>query len=211
MNFPARGHQPPRLFFLRPYSAKTLLSPPGSKTSKGFQRGIFGIRKITRIGPAVRAKIFLANEIRRRKHSAKSWKEKKTVERRKDKMKRIVVFLNLIGLLAAFGAGKVFCQNRLEIPVEVVEVRDLGLSDRDETKSLIEVRWRAGQIQKDRIRAFKLVLTVTYADGTRFVTQHKFQNDVFSTRVEVPSVKAFGRRPAAFITKIEAAVIAAVL
>jgi hypothetical protein len=98
----------------------------------------------------------------------------------------------------------------LVIPVEVVRIKDLGLSDRDESKSLIEVVWRAGLVQKDKISAFNLVLSVTYADGTRIVEKRKFEKEVFSARLEVPSVKSLGGRNSAFIKKIEARVSASI-
>lgn len=126
-------------------------------------------------------------------------------------MRRVFVFLNLIGLLITINENRAFAKSNFEIPVEVVEVKDLGLSDRDESKSLIEVRWQIGEIQKDKISAFKLSLSIIYADGTRIVEKHKFNKDVFSVRLEVPSVKRFGGRPTAFIKKIEAGVTAATI
>ncbi len=126
-------------------------------------------------------------------------------------MRRVFVFLNLIGLLITINENRAFAKSSFEIPVEVIEVKDLGLSDRDESKSLIEVRWQINEIQKDKISAFKLSLSVIYADGTRIVEKHKFTKDVFSARLEVPSVKRFGGRPTAFIKRIEAEVTAATI
>lgn len=123
-------------------------------------------------------------------------------------MRKIFIFLNLIGLLIAAGESRGFSKSDFEIPVEVIEVKDLGLSDRDESKSLIEVRWQTVEIQKDKISAFRVSLSVTYADGTRIVENRRFEKDVFSARLEVPSVKQFGGRPTAFIKKIEAEVTA---
>lgn len=125
-------------------------------------------------------------------------------------MRRIFIFLSLIGLLfgiaqtaAAAGAG-------LEIPVSVVEVKDLGLSDRDESKSVIEVRWSANPIQKEKILSYNLTLSITYADGTTVSTRHKIEPGARSARIEVPSVKPFGGRATAFITKIDARVFAVI-
>lgn len=125
-------------------------------------------------------------------------------------MRRTFIFLNLIGLLITINQISADANTDFQVPVEVVEVRDLGLSDRDESKSLIEVRWRVGQIQKEKIAAFNLVLFVSYADGTTVTEKRKFEKTVLSAQIEVPSVKSFGGRSPAFIKKTEARVSAAI-
>ena len=126
-------------------------------------------------------------------------------------MRKTFIFLNLIGLFLSVNQFTPQAKAALDIPVEVVEVKDLGLSDRDESKSLIEVVWRVGnQVQKEKIAAFNLVLFVTYADGTTITERRKFEKTVFGARIEVPSVKTFGGRPTAFIKKTEARVSAAI-
>ena len=125
-------------------------------------------------------------------------------------MRRAFIFLNLIGLLITINQISAYANTDFQVPVEVVEVRDLGLSDRDESKSLIEVRWRVGQIQKEKIAAFNLVLFVTYADGTTVTEKRKYEKTVLSAQIEVPSVKSLGGRSPAFIKKTEARVSAAI-
>lgn len=126
-------------------------------------------------------------------------------------MRKTFIFLNFIGLLLSVTQFVPQAKTALDIPVEVVEVKDLGLSDRDESKSLIEVSWCVGsQVQKEKITAFNLVLFVTYADGTTITERRKFEKTIFSARIEVPSVKTFGGRPTAFIKKTEARVTAAI-
>ncbi len=125
-------------------------------------------------------------------------------------MRKTFIFLNLIGLLLTINQISADAKADLEIPVEVVEVKDLGLSDRDESKSLIEVRWNAGAVQKEKVVSFNLTLYVTYADGTRIVEKRNFEKTIFSARIEVPSVKTFGGRSTAFIKKIEARISASV-
>ncbi len=125
-------------------------------------------------------------------------------------MRKTFIFLNLIGLLLTINQISADAKANFEVPVEVVEVKDLGLSDRDESKSLIEVSWRVDDAQKDKIAAFNLILSVTYADGTTITEKQKFEKTVFSARIEVPSVKTFGGRPTAFIKKTEARVSAAI-
>ncbi len=125
-------------------------------------------------------------------------------------MRKTFIFLNLIGLLLSVTQSSAAAKADFEIQVEVVEVKDLGLSDRDESKSLIEVRWRIDEAKKDKIAAFNLILSVTYADGTTVTEKRKFEKSVFSARVEVPSVKPFGGRSSAFIKRMEARVSAAI-
>jgi hypothetical protein len=128
-----------------------------------------------------------------------------------DAVRKIFLLLNLIGLLYSLNHANELAKTVPEIPVEVLEVKDLGLSDRDESKSVLEVSWRVGQqIQKEKIAAFNLVLSVTYADGTTIVERRKFERTVFSARIEVPSIKPFGNRSSAFIKKTEARVTATV-
>lgn len=125
-------------------------------------------------------------------------------------MRKTFVFLNLIGLLLTINQISATAKADFEVPVEVVEVKDLGLSDRNESKSLIEIKWCVNPAQKDKIAAFNLVLLVTYADGTTITEKRKFEKTIFSARVEVPSVKTFGGRSSAFIKKTEARVSAAI-
>ena len=126
-------------------------------------------------------------------------------------MRKTFIFLNLIGLLLIANPVSAVAKTDFEIPVEVLEVKDLGLSDRDESKSLIEVRWRVGNsIQREKIASFRLILSVTYADGTTVTERQKFDKTIFSARVEIPSVKPFGGRSSAFIKKMEARVSAAI-
>ena len=125
-------------------------------------------------------------------------------------MRKIFIFLNLIGLLLTINQTPANAKTVREVPVEVVEVRDLGLSDRDESKSVIEVRWRLNAIQKEKIISFDLTLSVTYADGTTVNEKRKVEGTARVLRVEVSSVKTFGGRPSAFIRKMEARVVAVI-
>lgn len=126
-------------------------------------------------------------------------------------MRKVFVLFSLIGLVITINQKSLFANGDFEFPVEVVEVRDLGLSDRDEAKSLIEIRWQSDRIKKDKISNFNVSLCITYADGTRLVEKHKFNSDVFSARIEIPSVKTFHGKPTAFIKKIDARVTAAII
>ena len=123
-------------------------------------------------------------------------------------MRKGLIFLNVIGLLLAISQTYANPQVFLEIPVETVEVKDMGLSDRDESKSVIEVRWTADSIQKEKIASFNLVLSVTYADGTTITQKRTAEKNARALRIEVPSVKTLLGRPPAFIKKLDARVTA---
>lgn len=125
-------------------------------------------------------------------------------------MRKSLIFLNLIGLLLTINqiSANPKTAGGGDVPVEVVEVKDLGLSDRDESKSVIEVRWSVDPVQKEKIISFNLVLSITYANGTTVSERRSMEKNARSARVEVPSVKTFGGRASAFIKKIEAKVTA---
>lgn len=125
-------------------------------------------------------------------------------------MRKIFIFLSLIGLLLSINQKSVAANEFFDIPVSIVEVKDLGLSDRDESKSVIEVRWNANPLQKEKIVSFNLTLSITYADGTTISAKRKIEKNALSARVEVPSVKTFGGRATAFIKKIDARVFAVI-
>ncbi len=123
-------------------------------------------------------------------------------------MRKLFVFLNLIGLLVTLSRVSIDAKDFSDISVEVLQIRDLGISDTDESNSVIEIIWKADEIQKDKIAAFKLLLAVTYADGTKLTQRKIIEKKANSIRVEVPSVKSFGGRSSAFIKKIDAKVSA---
>lgn len=127
-------------------------------------------------------------------------------------MRKIYIFLNFVGLLLTINQTRAEANTAaaLDVPVKVVEVRDLGISDRDESKSVIEVRWQVNQFQKEKIASFNLLVAVTYADGTTINERRKAQASEFSARIEVPSVRALGGRSSAFIKKLEARVTAVI-
>ena len=89
-------------------------------------------------------------------------------------------------------------------------VEDLGLSDRDESKSVIEIRWNANPIQQEIIVRFNVILSVTYADGTTINEKRKIEREELSARIEVPSVRTYSGGAPAFIKKMDARVTAVI-
>lgn len=125
-------------------------------------------------------------------------------------MRKLLIALNLIGLFLTVNQIPANANVLVDIPVEVTEVKDLGLSDRDELKSLIEVSWRIDEMQQEKIASFNLLLSVTYADGTLVTERRRVEKHLSSIKIEVPSVKTIGRRPPAFIKIMNAKVTAVI-
>ena len=123
-------------------------------------------------------------------------------------MREKIIFVSLLTLfLVAANQISAHAKNAPDIPVEVIEVKDLGVSTSDDSKSIIEVRWRV-KSTLDAATSFNLTLSVTYADGTTRDELKKTDGKTISAQFEVPSVKVSKGKPPAFIKKMNAVVIA---
>lgn len=123
-------------------------------------------------------------------------------------MRKIFIFLSLFGLLLTINQNLTAANTNFDVPMEVTEVKDLGLSDRDELKSVIEVRWRVNALNAESIASFNLTLSATYADGTIIVEKRRIERNALFARIEIPSVKTNSGKPAAFIKRLNAKVSA---
>ena len=123
-------------------------------------------------------------------------------------MRDKIIFVTLLTLfLVAGNQISVNAKNAPDIPVEVIEVTDLGVSTSDDSKSIIEVRWRVNSTV-NAATSFNLTLSVIYADGATRDELKKVDGKLVSARFEVPSVKVSKGKPPAFIKKMNAVVIA---
>ena len=123
-------------------------------------------------------------------------------------MREKIIFVSLITLfLVAANQISVNAKNLTDAPVEVVEVKDLGVSVSDDSKSIIEVRWRVNSTV-NAATSFNLTLSVIYADGATRDELKKVDGKTISAQFEVPSVKVSKGKPPAFIKKMNAVVIA---
>jgi hypothetical protein len=125
-------------------------------------------------------------------------------------MGKILACLNLIGLLLTINQTAANANNFLQLQVKVIEIKDLGLSDRDESKSVIEVRWQINPFEQEKISFFKITLFATYADGTTITANQNVEKNTLAARVEIPSVKNAKGRPSAFIKSLKAEVRAVI-
>ena len=125
-------------------------------------------------------------------------------------MRDKIIFISLLTLfLVAANQISVNAKNLTDIPVEVIEVKDLGVSASDDSKSIIEVRWRVNPTL-NAVTSFNLTLSITYADGTTRDEAKKSDGKTVSARFEVPSVKVSKGKPPAFIKKMNAVVTAVI-
>lgn len=125
-------------------------------------------------------------------------------------MRRFLICLNLIGLLLTINQTPANANNFFQLQVKVIEIKDLGLSDRDESKSVVEVRWQVNSVEQAKISSFKLTLSAIYADGTTITEKREVENTKLAERVEIPSVKTAKGRPSAFIKNLKAQVTAVI-
>lgn len=96
-------------------------------------------------------------------------------------------------------------------PVEVTEIKEIGLSDSDETKSVIEIKWKVNPSLQVNHSDFNVTVEITYADGAILIFDEKAEMDVLSTQIEVPSLHIYRGKKAAIIRQIKAFVTTEIL
>jgi len=123
------------------------------------------------------------------------------------KTRTLIIFCQIVCLLTAF-ALFAKAETLQDEPIEIVEVREIGISDSDETKSVIEIRWQINPAIAAKVRSFKIFLSVIYADGTKVnIVRHTDEESV-ALKIEVPSASFSNRNAPAFIKNIKALVFA---
>lgn len=115
---------------------------------------------------------------------------------------------SLIILMLMILAVSQISANAPDAPVEVIEIKEVGLSDKDETKSVIEVRWQINPAMATNVRSFKIFLSVIYADGTKVNIVRHADEESAALKIEVPSASFSNRNAPAFIKNLKAMVIA---
>ncbi len=126
-------------------------------------------------------------------------------------MRSTLKILSLIILVLAFASqAKINAAETADFSVEVLEIKDLGISANDDSKSIVEVRWRVNPTLVANVASFNLVLSVTYADGTTTYIKRQTDGKSLSMRVEVSSVNISKGKSTAFIKKLNATVTAVI-
>jgi hypothetical protein len=126
------------------------------------------------------------------------------------KKSALIILSQVVLFLAITSADQVLvkAETMTDAPVEVVEIKEIGISNDDESKSVIEIRWRINPALNSNVGSFKLFLSVTYADGTTLILTQNADAESVLAQIEVPSAKISKRNPPAFIKNLKASVVA---
>ena len=127
-------------------------------------------------------------------------------------MKRAKQFLTLI-FLSVLVTPPIFAKSRdcCITPVEVTEAKEIGLSDSDETKSVIEIQWRVDPRFQSNHSNFNVTLEIRYADGAVLIIDEQAENSSSWSQIEVPTVHLVRGKLTASIKQIKAFVTTEIL
>jgi hypothetical protein len=114
--------------------------------------------------------------------------------------------ISILVLLTALAATQLFAHRLTDCiaPVEVTEIKNLGISDADETKSVIEIKWQLNPALHSNHSDFNVSLEITYANGMILLVDERSENTTRSTQIEVPTVNLRRGQSPAFIKQIKA-------
>ena len=118
-------------------------------------------------------------------------------------MKRKVKTLSLV-LMIFLMISQAIANDCKTQPVEVTEVKEIGLSDSDETKSVIEVKWCVNQELQTKQNTFNVTVEIVYADGAKLIFDEQAEKQARSTQIEVPSLHIYRGKKPAIIKQIKA-------
>lgn len=117
----------------------------------------------------------------------------------KRKVKIIVLVLMIFLMISQAIANDCKTQS-----VEVTEVKEIGLSDSDETKSVIEVKWCVNQELQTKQNTFNVTVEIIYADGAKLIFDEQSEKQARSTQIEVPTLHIYRGKKPAIIKQIKA-------
>ena len=119
-------------------------------------------------------------------------------------MKNTIRFAILILTICAVVSQVIALEDCKDKAIEVIEVKEIGLSDSDETKSVIEVKWCVNQELQPNASNFNVTLEVTYADGAILIFDQQVLSPARSSQLEVPALHKFRGKKSAIIKQIKA-------
>lgn len=125
-------------------------------------------------------------------------------------MRRKERFVILV-LMLFVTINQLFANDYKDVPVEVTEIKEVGLSDSDETKSVIEIQWSVKPTLQPNHTVFNVTLEVVYADGAILLFDEQAQSQARSTRIEVPALHIYRGKKPAIIKQIKAFVTTEIL
>ncbi|MEW6127311.1 MAG: hypothetical protein AB1757_09745 [Acidobacteriota bacterium] len=94
--------------------------------------------------------------------------------------------------------------------IEIIEVKNAGVSASDDAKSIIQVNWRAATQPGITIKSFEVNVEVTYADGAVEKTRTTVNGSARSARFEIPTVHFAAGKPAAELRGFKASIAASI-
>lgn len=121
-------------------------------------------------------------------------------------MRRELRVLSLV-LMIFLAFSRVFAN----VPVEVTGVKEIGLSDSDETKSVIEIKWKVNPSLQPNHSVFNVTLEVVYADGAVLIFDEQAEKEARSAQIQVPALHIYRGKKAAIIKEVKAFVTAEIL
>ena len=92
--------------------------------------------------------------------------------------------------------------------IDIFEVKNVGLSAANDSKSVIQVNWAAKLPSGSSVKSFDVSLEVQYADRTKEKLKNTVNGSANSARFEVPTLHISPGRPAAELRTFEATVTA---
>jgi hypothetical protein len=92
--------------------------------------------------------------------------------------------------------------------IEIVEVKTVGISAGDNTKSIIQIKWLAESQPGTAIKSFDVFLEVVYADGAIEKVKTNANGSARSARFELQTVHSAAGRAAAELRGFKASVTA---
>jgi hypothetical protein len=92
--------------------------------------------------------------------------------------------------------------------IEIVEVKTVGISAGDNTKSIIQIKWLAESQPGTSIKSFDVSLEVAYADGAIEKVKTTANGSARSTRFELLTVHLAAGRAAAELRTFKASITA---
>lgn len=117
---------------------------------------------------------------------------------------RVMILLAVVALAAADAAQSAGGSSRIDI----VEVKNLGISAANDSKSVIQMKWEAKLPPGSNVKSFDVSLEVQYADRTKEKIRDTVNGSASSARFEVPTLHVSPGRPAAEFRTFEASVTA---
>ena len=92
--------------------------------------------------------------------------------------------------------------------IEILDVKNMGLSATDDAKSILQIRWTVEAQPGTTVKSFEISLEVSYADGATEKVRVTTNGVARTARFEVPTVHFAAGRAAAELKSFKAVITA---